>query len=201
MDLVSQARNAGVNTERLLDEAFGFLERDYNYKSFPIEPGGRPHLQYTKRYHLGGRSISFFVDYDHAPIFGVSISPVDFRARQEVHPDITYYAGPIMLLEVALEKRGHPLKWRKHGSFADALQHYSDLLKHEFQKEILGDFSAYPATEYIVELVQPGLSEVNRIPMGEFSELSAAENCALETLGQVSLGPHASVALTGRYAQ
>ena len=106
-----------------------------------------------------------------------------------------------MLLEVALEKRGHPLKWEKHDSFADALRYYSDLLKREFKKEIVGDFSAYPEIEYIVELVRPGIPADKRIPIGVYSELSAAESCALDTLGQLSLGPHDSVALIGKHKQ
>ena len=112
-----------------------------------------------------------------------------------------------MLLEVALEKRGHPLSWEKHASFADALKYYSDLLQREFKKEIIGDFSAYPAIEYRVELNRlvesngSGLPKPKRDRIGVYSELSTAENRALVTLSQVLLGPHDSVSLIGTYEE
>ena len=201
MDLVSQAKKAKTDTEKLLDEAFGFLTRDYNYESLPIEPGGGPYHQFTKRYQIGGRSISFFVDYDHQGIFGMYISPVDLRARQEVHPEIRYVPRSNLYLEVALERRGHPLKWREHEDFRDALKYYADLLQREFGKEIIGDFSAYPAIQYKVELVQSGAPENRSIKIGDFDDISAAESSALRAIGQTSLGPNDYVALTAQFSK
>ena len=201
MDLVSQAKKAKADTEELLDEAFGFLTRDHNYESLPVEPGGGPYHQFTKRYQLGGRSISFFVDYDRKGIFGMYISPVDLHARQKNHPEIHYIPRSNMYLEVALERRGRPLKWREHESLRDALKYYADLLQREFTKEIGGDFSAYPAIQYKVELVQSGGPENGRTEIGDFDDISAAERSALRKLGQTSLGPNDYVELTAQFTQ
>ncbi len=200
MDLVSQAKKAKAETERLLEEAFGFLERDHNYKSCPVEwGGGGPYHQFEKKYQLGGRSICFFVNYDHPGACGMYISPVDLRARQEVYPEIRYILKSYMYLEVALERRGRPLKFRKHESFSDALKYYADLLQREFEMEIVGDFSAYPDIEYIVELEQSGAPEGKGTRIGNFSELSAAESSALRAIGSESFGPDDYVTLTAQY--
>lgn len=199
MDLVSQAKKAKADTERCLEEAFGFLEREYNYESCPIEWGRGPYHQFTKRYQLGGRRISFFMDYDHKGVFGMSISPVDLSARQELRPSIRY-VEPGMLLEVALQRRGHAPQWKEHESFSSALQYYADLLQREFRNEIVGDFSAYPNIEYSVELEQLGASKAKRTLIGKFANLQAAENSALQTINESALGPNDSVVLRAQYA-
>ena len=197
MDLVSQARKAKEHTEKLLDEAFGFLERDYNYESIPVEPGSGPYHQFTKRYQLGGRSICFFVDFDYKGIFGMYISPVDLQARQEMHPNIRY----VPMSNVFLERSEDSPNSKGNNSLRDALKFYADLLQSEFSKELAGDFSAYPAIEYTVELVKSGIPENRSNRIAKFADVSAAETCALKTIGEASMGPNDYMQLTARFAQ
>lgn len=201
MDLVTQARQAQERLEKILHDAFGFLVDEHNYKALPLVRNGGPYHQFTKRYHLGGRCIFFFCDYDHSNTFGLHLWPVDLTSRGDLHPELRYRARWHLSLESILEMKGIEVTIPRFESTAEAASFFAEKLKGYLAEEIGGDFSAYPRIIFTVEFVKVAVPEGKRVEIGEYEEIVAAERSALRTLEEMSLGRHDYVEIIGQFSQ
>lgn len=199
MDLVTQARHAQERLDEVLNDAFGFLVEEHNYEAMPLRKGGSPYHQFTKRYHLGGRCISFYCDYDHPNTFGLILSPVDLWSRRELHPELRYRDSWHLSLESMLEMKEIDVSIPRFDSTTEAASFYADQLKRNLADEIGGDFRAYAPIVFTVELVRVAHPDGKSVKLGEYQEITAAERSALRTVEKMSLGRLEYVEIVGRF--